>query len=428
MPLNILVVGAGICGPAFATLMQRANPKHTITVLERHPTLRATGQQIDLKLQGPTIARKMGVLDTINAHRVVETGFQIENSRRQPIAHFGVSDYPDEKDRPNFLSECEIMRGDLVQTFYDASVDLSAKLDKHRGEGGGLKYEFGKTISELTQNEDGVDVTFTDGQERRFDLVVGADGQWSKTRRLAFGQAVNDQAFQSLNVFAAYYTIPHEAGDEGVARSCLVPGAKGMVTRPGKNPATTQAWLFTMKNTEHLKRLNKEPLATQKSAWIDMFKDAGWQSDRLLRGLKTSNDFYGHELAQVKMDALHKGRVVLVGDAGFCTSVFTGMGTTASLVGSYVLAGELARHGNDVGTALQGYEKTMRGPIDEWMKLSGSWSPSTMPSSRLAIWAMENVLWAVNGLGILRLMGGMGAGETKVAWKLPEYPELNLKE
>ncbi|KAI0420951.1 hypothetical protein F5X98DRAFT_331048 [Xylaria grammica] len=63
MPLKVLIIGAGVCGPAFATLLRRADPSlsaYEITIIERAPKLRETGLQIDLRSQGIPIVRKMG--------------------------------------------------------------------------------------------------------------------------------------------------------------------------------------------------------------------------------------------------------------------------------------------------------------------------------------------------------------------------------
>ena len=68
------------------------------------------------------------------------------------------------------------------------------------------------------------------------------------------------------------------------------------------------------------------------------------------------------------MKQMYGGPVVLLGDAGYCPSPFTGMGTAVSLIGSYVLAGELARHGNDVDRALEAYEEVVRRPVNECQK------------------------------------------------------------
>ncbi|WP_348643364.1 FAD-dependent monooxygenase [Rhizobium laguerreae] len=54
--------------------------------------------------------------------------------------------------------------------------------------------------------------------------------------------------------------------------------------------------------------------------------------------------FHSQEVVQVRTDTWYKGRVVLVGDAAYCTSPFSGMGVSGSLVGAYVLAGEINRN------------------------------------------------------------------------------------
>lgn len=130
MPLNVLVVGAGICGPAFAMLLQRSNPKYNITIVERSPSLRSAGQQIDLKTQAPHILRKMGLLDEIKSHCVNETGLEMVDAMGRQTALFGVTASGKSRS-PDLTSEHEIMRGDMVHVLYDASIKQNAEL---RGE------------------------------------------------------------------------------------------------------------------------------------------------------------------------------------------------------------------------------------------------------------------------------------------------------
>lgn len=63
-PFKILVIGAGVCGPAFAALLRRVESEgsaaYDITIIERMPGLREAGLQIDLRAQGIAVARKMG--------------------------------------------------------------------------------------------------------------------------------------------------------------------------------------------------------------------------------------------------------------------------------------------------------------------------------------------------------------------------------
>lgn len=418
MPLNLLIVGAGVCGPTIAMLLQRSNPQHNITIVEHSPTLRSTGQQIDLKTQAPYILRKMGLLDEIRSRCVNETGLEMVDSAGRQMAYFGASASGER--RPGLTSEYEIMRGDMVQALYDASIKQNTELKV--GPEQGVTYLFSRTITALGQSTQGVDVTFSDGRKQRYDLVIGADGQNSRTRQLAFGQEVSDAAFKSLGIHGAYFSIPRIDGEGTLARGHLAPGRKMIITRTSDRPVTG-ALLFTMEESSRLKASYKESLQNQREAFVEVFKDIDWQTDRLISGLKKSDDFYANELGQIKMNQLFTGRVVLLGDAGYCPSPFTGLGTNLCLVGAYVLAGELARQGNNVNGALKSYEEKMQPFIDECQQISHTTLGLLFPSSRLGIWFMHRLIWALSKVTGYFPQSHKGVSHDE---RLPEYPELNL--
>lgn len=424
MPLNVLIVGAGVCGPAFASLLQNSDSRHHITVVERFSSLRLAGQQIDLKAHGTPIIRKMGLLEAIKKHCVAETGLEIVDSEGKPVAKFGVNS-SDGSAGFGLTVEHEIMRGDLVKVLHDASLHQRAKMEANGAKEGGLKYEFGKTIQALDQSSEGVEVTFSDGEKKRFDLIVAADGQNSRTRRLSFGDEANNEAIKSLGVHVAYYSIPRGEGDGGLAKIYFAPGSRFVMTRNGDRPKT-QVYLYTRDNAEAVKTLYKQPIAKQKEHFAMTFEDVGWECDRLVGGgaLDAADDFYAHELAQIKMKQLVEGRVVLIGDAGYCPTPFTGMGTTASLIGAYVLAGELARHANDIEAGLKAYDEVMRAPIEECQALPPGMAMA-LPSSSFGVWLVRTSLWALSTFKIDQIVNKM-KGKKKDAWPLPDYPELKL--
>jgi 2-polyprenyl-6-methoxyphenol hydroxylase-like FAD-dependent oxidoreductase len=421
MPLKVLIVGAGVAGPALASLLQGSDPSRNITVVERFPSLRTAGQQIDLKNQAVPILKRMGVFETMKAHCVNETGLEIMNTHDQVIAQFGIS--PSGQRRRTLTSEYELIRGDVVKVLYEASLKQHEKLKEELGNKGPLTYEFGNTVEELSQDNSGVDVTFSNGKKERYDLVVAADGQSSRTRRLAFGSKENDAAFRSLGVHAAYYSMPRVEGEGSLAKAYMALGSRMIVTRNSDRPMT-QVLLFTMKDVEKLQSACKGSLEKQKEAFAENFRDAGWQTSRLLNGMATSKDFYAHEMGQIKMQQLYKERVVLLGDAGYCPTPFTGMGVTGCLIGAYVLAGELTRHGNDVGGALKAYDEVMRKPIDECQQMSLRSMGFVFPSSQLGLWTLRSVLWVASKL---EPYAYRGQTQDDPYWSLPDYPELNLK-
>ena len=420
MVLRVLIVGAGICGPALAILLQGSNPKHKITILERSPSLRLTGQQIDLKTEAPHILTKMGLMDVIRSYCVDETGIEIVNFGGKRIALFGVS--PAGQRQPGLTSEHEIMRGDMVQVLYNASLRQDAKLLGEHNSEEGLTYVFGQTITTLTQDADGVEVTLTDGRSQRYDLVVAADGQSSRTRRLAFGQENSDAAFRSLGVHGAYYSVPKAEDEDTLAKSHLAHQRRWAVTRSSGRPVTG-ILLYTADPSPEMRASYHGSVQDQKAAFAAKFESFDWQTRRLLDGIATCDDFYAHELGQIKMECLFTGRVVLLGDAGYGPSPFTGLGTNFCLMGAYILAGELAQNNNDLKEVLESYEEKMRPVIDKCQRFP-TWALGFMfPSSRVGVWITEQAIWALSKLTEL---WPRWRSEDDQTYHLPEYPELKL--
>ena len=91
------------------------------------------------------------------------------------------------------VSKLEILRGDLVDVLYQATKDSA-------------EYRFGTSISDVTQADDGAEVTFADGTVLRADLVVGADGPHSAVRRLVFGP--EEQFVKPIGGYNAWFSAP----------------------------------------------------------------------------------------------------------------------------------------------------------------------------------------------------------------------------
>ncbi|TDZ15146.1 Uncharacterized protein Cob_v011951 [Colletotrichum orbiculare MAFF 240422] len=421
MPLKVLISGAGVAGPALSLFLLKSNPAHKITIIERSPSLRRGGQQIDLRGQGIPVMRKLGLLDEIKARAVAEDGLAFRDAETgKQWAVFGKNDSG--TGRQAFTSEYEIMRGDLVDILYRASLE---EAQKAKGQGG-LKYQFGTHAREIRQLGDGADVTFSDGRTEKFDLVVGADGQSSRTRRLTFGQESSDRAFKSLGVNFAFFGIPREKGDGPTAQLCLAPKRRFTAIRAGDRPVS-QGYFGIKSDAPELAMSSRESVEKQKELWARLFGDAGWQAERLLRGMEETDDFYAQQLGQVKMDTWTKGRVALLGDAGYCPSPMTGMGTACAVVGAYVLAGEIARngHGGDVGAALRSYEKVLRPFITEAQKLPSSGPGRIYVESEWGVWFTNRLLSVLSTLKVDRLMNQM-MPENRGGWDVPEYPQLRL--
>ena len=150
-PLKVLIVGAGIAGPSLASWLARTGAE--ITLIERYPQLRSTGQQLDVRAQGVPVMKKLGIEAAIRAKTIHEPGTQLIDTKGRQKAFFGVSDHGGANQ--SLTTEYEIMRGDLVKILM--GLTEGKKNVKHR---------FGTTVTSLTQDGEN-DPKHMAGQSRR---------------------------------------------------------------------------------------------------------------------------------------------------------------------------------------------------------------------------------------------------------------------
>ena len=404
MVLNILVCGGGCAGPSLAFWLARAG--HRVTIVERFPALRASGAQIDLRAQGIQVAKRMSLIDTIRSKVVDEDGMAWVDGNGTPQATFMANKTG--KGPQSFSSEYEIMRGDLVRILYDATKD-------------NVEYIFGKTVEHFEQDEKSVTAHFSDGKTGTYDILVGADGQGSRTRKAILPPDVDP--LRHLGVYTAYWCVPTVASDNKIGKATHAPGGRMIMTRT-HSPVESQA-IFNMRDdSEEMRSIPKASIEKQKEFWSSKFNDIGWVVPRLIAGMQTSEDFYCQEVAQVRTDTWYKGRVVLVADAAHCPSPMTGMGTTSALLGAYVLAGEIAQNSENLDKAFANYDKILRPFINEIQWLPSWTLPIVLPKTQLGINLLHFVASVVAFLRIPELVARFSKDE-RGGWKLPEYPLLN---
>jgi 2-polyprenyl-6-methoxyphenol hydroxylase-like FAD-dependent oxidoreductase len=343
-----LISGAGIAGPALAFWLNKSG--YRVTIVELSDGIRPGGQTVDLRGAGGDVVERMGLIDQMRGRSLDQRGvawIRADGSRRadMPVTAFNGN---------GLVSKLEILRGDLADVLYQATRDRT-------------EYRFNTRIEELSQTDEAVQATLSDGTSVSADLVVGCDGPHSAVRRLVFGQ--EEQFVKPLGGYNAWFSAPDKVGLDGWYLMYQAPGLNASM-RPSHDPAMCKAGLAFRSEPVAYDRRDADE---QRALLAHHFAGAGWQCDALLSAAAEADDFYFDAFVQVHMPTISQGRVTLAGDAGYCASPLSGMGTSLALVGGYVLAGELgaadsldAQH---IKAALHRYEAVMRPYIDRCQDL-----------------------------------------------------------
>lgn len=429
--MKVLISGAGISGTALAFWLSKLH--FDVTVVERFPSLRTNGLQLDLRGHGIEVLRLMGLDAAFREKAAPEQGMQVVDGAGRRLAYLAAN--ASGQGKQNFTSEYEIMRGELCRLFHDASVA-----------GGRVKYLFDTSIKELSDDKDNITAVFSNNDVDTFDLVVGADGQWSRTRRMMLKSTASpDPALHLLpGMYAGYFTTPIAMRpDEGFDSTLYLASRQRSVMTRRSDPRFLQVYMACYAtDASGITTARRGDTTQEKAAFVQSYRGAGWRVPELVEGMRASDDFYCERIGLVKLDAWSRGRVVLVGDAAYCPSVLTGMGTTCGVVGAYVLAGELSRLATAVGSdddvsshptlddALAAYEARFRPFMDQVQEGVGEESIISkimMPSSAFGIAVLHFCLRVVTFLGI-RLSSSSFMKEEVHNWDLPQYKALGTKE
>lgn len=326
--MRVLIVGGGISGLTLAGLLQQRGFRPTVA--ERAPEYGSVGYIIVLWPSGSRILKGLGLY-----RKLLDTGlpfstYNVWNEKGEMLRSYSVESVT-EKYGPMI----SIYRPELINILREAVDPETIRMNT--------------TVEKIRQSRDEVFVTFSDGREEAYDLVVGCDGVRSKTRSMVFGHVpltYSGMKGWSFWVKSNLHKTAHIAEYWGTGKFLGVWPTKGRLS------------VFTsIRCPEGM----PEPVEGRVGRIEEHFKDFGGIVPDILAGLDDESQIYCDDYNDLRMDKWYKGRVVLSGDSAHAVLPTAGGGVSMAIESAAVLADELSRADSKyIAQALESYESRRR--------------------------------------------------------------------
>lgn len=323
---NALVVGGGIGGMSAAIALRKLGVH--VDLIDLDPQWRVYGAGITITGATLRAFHALGVLDAVVASAYAGDGIQVCDMSGQRIARVPTP-LVTESDLP---SSGGIMRPLLHKILSKQTLAL------------GTRVRLGLTIDSLTDEKEVVGVVFSDGRTAVYDMVVGADGVFSRVRRLLFPDAPRPQ-YTGQCVWRLVAPRPAQ-----IDRRHFFLGGPHKV---GLTPVSSdEMYMFLLETTPRRPALPDEELPAELSRLMEGY---GGPLHDIRESLGTSSSIVLRPLEGFLLPRpWHRGRTLLIGDAAHPTTPQLASGAGMAVEDALVLAEELARS-ETVEDALAGF-------------------------------------------------------------------------
>lgn len=327
--MNILVLGGGIGGMAAAIKLKQSG--HAVELVEKSADWKALGTGLTLSVLTLRALCDLGVQDEIAAQGFVHDGVDIYDQHggfiRTVLSKRMISD--------DFPSEGAILRPVLHEILSKKVMALE------------IPVFLGDSIAEIRSSlEHGNFVKFESGREQHYDLVVGADGVFSKLRQLLMPEQQAPE-YTGQACWRLQFDRPAD-----IVRGRMFQSEKMKV---GFNPCSpTQMYMYMMecvpkeqvwREPEDLPRIAKELLQEFDAVlkpYIDSIDDQTPIIYRPLERVMVNGDW-------------HRGAALLIGDAVHATTPHLGSGAGLAVEDAIVLAQVIDQYGNDLENVFKAF-------------------------------------------------------------------------
>lgn len=325
---RILIIGGGFSGMAAAIQLRKLGAE--VDMVEIDPGWRSYGAGISLGGATLRAFRTLGILEAFLAQGSATDGVHICLPHGVKVAELPTPRLAG----PDVPGGGGIMRPVLARILAEAT------------RAAGVNVFLGCTFTAIEQDAEGVEVGFTDGQRRRYELVIGADGLYSKVREALFPKAPRPR-YSGQAVWRAVLPRPAE-----IETATMWMGPR---VKPGVNPVSkTEMYLFVTEPRPTNEHVDPATFVDQLRALLADFPSPLLQSIRA--GIGADSQIVFRPLEGLLMpQPWSSGRVVLIGDTVHATTPHLASGACIGIEDALVLAEEVGRS-VDVAAALRAFE------------------------------------------------------------------------
>jgi 2-polyprenyl-6-methoxyphenol hydroxylase-like FAD-dependent oxidoreductase len=323
---NALIIGGGIAGMSLGIELRKRGV--AVDLVEIDPQGRVYGAGITINGTALRAFKTLGVLPEILEHSACTDGVDLCTPDGTVVATLPT---------PRIAGEDTPGSGGILRP-------VLARILSQATRAAGVQVRLGVTFSAIHAQPDSVKVDFTDGSSGEYELVVGADGLFSKVRLAVFPEAPTPK-YTGQGIWRA--TIPLLPQ---IKNACMM---MGPVTKAGLNPVSRdEMYLFVTDERAFNERIPEERWASILKGLLAEFSGPiGVVRD----GLNAQSSIIYRPLEALLVPApWHRGRVVLVGDAVHATTPHLASGAAISVEDALVLADTLDK-APSVEAALQAY-------------------------------------------------------------------------
>jgi len=310
-----LIVGGSIAGMNTAIALAQKGVRVDVVELAEVPL----GASLAFSGRAAEALVELGIYDEVHATGRPSEGSTAGSNRNATTGEM-VNPGPQRPTWPGAVDAVGVYRPAFLEVAQKEAERLGVRVRK------GLSYET------FVDGPDGVDVTFTDGETSRYDLMIAADGINSKIREILFPDAPKPQYSGQLSI--RWMAPGPQVQDEGWYASEV--GRLGFYYLP-----QGMVYIPAVINIPETRWISDEEVRSLFTALLDSMSAPAIRE--LRSRLTDTSELIGRPFYWILLPGpWHKGRVLLIGDAAHATSAHMGMGGGMALEDAVVLGQSIA--------------------------------------------------------------------------------------